>query len=257
MHVAILRPPYLRKILAGTKTIESRLTRHPIPPWQGITAGDMIYFKESSGPYRAVARAGEVRFIELHSPAQVQALAEQFNAQIGGAPEYWHLKRLSRYATLVTLDHVQPTHEGPRLAPSQGIAWFTLADHEANVLPEGARFEITLGQAALRNSYVIVPRRMHTFPSACYGGKNRCNAGVPVTLQFPGGRQVQTDLLGNGRFRWRGWRELLEAQQAAVPGVLIRFRELAPDRFSVRFVRATGTPAHQAQPENRNSGSRA
>lgn len=257
MHVAILRPQYLRMILAGTKTIESRLTRHPIPPWRRIAVGETIYFKESSGPFCAVARAKEVRFIELHSPTDVQRLAEEFNARIGGEPEYWHLKRYSRYATLVTLEEVCETNQGPRIAPSQGIAWFTLADDEATVLPAGASFEITLSDAALRNSYVIVPRKVHAFPHASYGGKNARDAGKPITLQFPGGTQVQTDLLTNGRFRWRGWRELLESQQAAIPGTLVRFTELAPDRFSVRFVRAGGAAARQAQPIRSRSRSRA
>ena len=67
VHVAILLRPYIKLILSGRKTVESRLTITPRAPFEGIKPGDRIFFKASAGPYMAtavadaVARAAEAR----------------------------------------------------------------------------------------------------------------------------------------------------------------------------------------------------
>ena len=55
VHVAILMRRYLDLVLAGRKTIESRLTRTSRAPYEQIHAGERIYFKVSAGPFMATA----------------------------------------------------------------------------------------------------------------------------------------------------------------------------------------------------------
>ena len=67
-HLAILKRAYLNLILAGEKTIECRLTRMAKPPFGVVKKGQRIYLKESSGPVRAVARAGKVISRQIDGP---------------------------------------------------------------------------------------------------------------------------------------------------------------------------------------------
>ena len=206
VHVAILHRPYLQMILSGRKTIETRLTVRPIVPYRAIAVGDVIFFKASSGPYMAKAKAQQVIFFEDLTPAKIAQLHQQYNAQICGDDGYWHYKRLSRYASLIWLTQVQATSTGPNLPPSTGPAWFVLpkvvsVDHDkpatnaqtpmsesqeqpAALLP---RMKLTAG--ALRNRYLRAPR------------------GIvgDVRLIMPDGRTIETCVTAKGIFRHRHW----------------------------------------------------
>ena len=117
-HVAILLKRYVKLILEGRKTIESRLTRTTRAPYRAIGPGDRIYFKCSSGPYMATAIADRVTFHADLTPAKIERLKTRYNAAVCGDDQYWQFKSNSRYATFVHLREVQPVDTGPALAPA-------------------------------------------------------------------------------------------------------------------------------------------
>lgn len=107
-HLAILKKPYLEAILAGRKTVESRLyqTRHK---WLSqISAGDKLFLKASSGPVMATATVASVKRFENLTARQIAELQRQYNQQIGGNEQYWKEKMNSRFGVLVWLKDVQP-----------------------------------------------------------------------------------------------------------------------------------------------------
>lgn len=67
-HVAIMggKGKFLDAILKNKKTIESRWYKNKITPWDNISIGDYIYFKNSSKPVTAKAVAYKVLFFELN-----------------------------------------------------------------------------------------------------------------------------------------------------------------------------------------------
>ncbi|MEX0776133.1 MAG: ASCH domain-containing protein [Phycisphaeraceae bacterium] len=256
-HVAILLSRYIRLILAGQKTVESRLTIRPIPPYRAIAPGDRIWFKASSGPYMASATARRVEFHEQLTPARIGALKKRYNGVVRGDDAYWQWKQHSKYATFVTLAEVNPTCQGPPIR-SSGIAWFVLplecggcdaafACGGAAVAPRRAKavsrspqskmaaFDVVLTAGALRNNYVRVPPREHRFPDAHYGGKTQKEAGKPLRLILPGGDWVDTDIVRPHMLRWRGWGKLF-AQHDVTAGDVARFVQVAPGKYRVTFV---------------------
>ena len=62
-HLAILKPPYLREILAGRKTIECRFGKIGNPPHRKLASSDLIWLKEVAGPVRGVVAVREVRSV--------------------------------------------------------------------------------------------------------------------------------------------------------------------------------------------------
>ena len=50
LHLAVLVQPYLDFILDGQKTIESRFSIRPIPPYRRVESGDIVLLKASGGP---------------------------------------------------------------------------------------------------------------------------------------------------------------------------------------------------------------
>ncbi len=231
-HVAILLKPYIRLILDGRKTVESRLTKTPIAPFESIEAGQRIYFKASAGPFMATAVADAVEFHRDLTPSAVGALKRRLNRWVCGDDAFWSYKRDAKYATFVALREVEPIEVGPPMAPSRGPAWFVLPDTHA----APAVFDVVLTDGAIRNRYLRIARKTHTFEDATYGGKTADDAGRPIVLCFTGGRVVRTDVVDNGMVRWRGWGEVYTAARAE-PGDHVRFVQVGKRWFRVRVVR--------------------
>lgn len=122
-HLAVLHREYLDKIISGEKTIESRLTRTRRAPWGKIKTGDTIYFKQSSGPIRAVAKAGKVLTLTDLTPDALAELRAKHNDKITGSDATWATKQRARYGTLIWLSDVRQTSDGPIIPPLYGAAW--------------------------------------------------------------------------------------------------------------------------------------
>jgi hypothetical protein len=127
VHVAVVRRVYAEAMLAGAKTVESRLSINRVPPFGVIGVGDEIYFKQSSGPFRLRAVAADVVCMSGLLPSRVDALRRKFNHAIGAPRSYWDAKRTARYATLITLADVEPVNVGPDIPRLHGRAWLRLA----------------------------------------------------------------------------------------------------------------------------------
>ncbi len=219
VHIAILQKPYLNAVLAGRKTIESRLTKTMQPPHGMVQEGERIFFKLSGGPFKATARAGTVQYFDQLTPPRIDALRQRFNDAVCGTADYWRMKRSARFATFIELDELTPTEVGPRFTKSPYRAWFVLPDEADPV------FEVTLTAGALRNGYVPVAKRPAFFGPGDF------------ELLLPDGERVRTDLYQNQRIRWRGWRRQFELAGIG-PGDKVRFVAMGEGRYRVTWMRA-------------------
>ena len=125
LHLAILKKPYLEAILTGTKTIESRFMKTNRQPFGSVSPGDMLIFKQSSGPVRATAIAAEVQYYENLTPQQMAQIKAKHNADICGNDEYWEQKACCKYGVLIRLAQVKPT-ELIRIQKKDWRAWVVL-----------------------------------------------------------------------------------------------------------------------------------
>ncbi len=216
IHIAILKRVYASAILAGTKTVESRLTRVAMPPYRVVEAGQRIYIKVSAGPFVAVARALEVVHLSDLTPDRVDALRRRYEKSVGGGDDYWHAKRESRFASFITLAGVEPIDVGPAYTKSLR-AWHVVADECDPVR------DVTLTAGAIRNNYVSLPPRGAAADEA-----------HSLTLQLPDGAQIQTERTSSHMLRWRGWRAYFAAWGAR-PGGRVRFVALGRGRYRVSY----------------------
>jgi ASC-1-like (ASCH) protein len=216
IHVAILQKPYLDAVLAGRKTIESRLTRQARPPFDAITPGERVFFKQSAGPFRATAICSRIQQFQDLLPANVETLRQKFQDRVGGDDVYWQSKAQSRYAVFLHLEQVEPLTVGPAYKVQQMRAWYVL---EESLSPLR---EVTLTAGAIRNGYAMLPNA---------SAKLRVT-GLAVVL--PDRRTIRTDFAAGARLRWRGWREVYRRTGVA-PGDRLRWVALGGDRFAVHF----------------------
>lgn len=216
IHVAILRLPYLQLLLAGRKTIESRLMKNAVVPFGRITTGERLFFKASAGPFMATAIADQVVHYTDLTPARVDTLRGKYNGDIGGDDAYWRAKRHARFGVLIHLREIEPLSAGPRYDKSAWRAWHVLPDAASPIL------DATLTEGAIRNRYVTLPRVSDAMRQAT------------LTLLLPDGQSVETRI-GRGRMlQWRGWSRWFFAYRVT-PGDQVRFVAVGPRRYAVTF----------------------
>jgi ASC-1-like (ASCH) protein len=260
IHVAIVLKQYLDLILDRSKRIEMRLTRNNLPPFEQIEPGERIYFKQSSGPFRATAVVEHVEFLDGLNPARIAELKHHYNDEVCGDDEIWRRKANSSFGTLIWLTDVEPVHFGPALRPQRGLAWLVLPDHEdvypqCTLAPETLeRLSVPITPGNIRHSNVCVRKITSQFPDDAFGGKTRDHAGVPITVELPDGPHFETDIVAhNGILRvrrhWSGWFEQNEVEA----GDRLAFIPRGDRRYIVQLIRCEHEPeicitTEQAEP---------
>jgi hypothetical protein len=124
-HLVILHKPYLDLILAGTKTVESRLSRRRHPAATRLRPGDALYLKQAGGDVRGRATAGTITEVCDIPPGGVALLAEQWWPRVvGGGPDdpYWLTKAEARHALFIELTDVRACHLPAAIFPRR-LPW--------------------------------------------------------------------------------------------------------------------------------------
>ena len=118
VHVAVMVEPFLSMVFAGTKTIESRFSKHRIAPYQKIKPGDVVLLKKSSGPIVGSFIAKEVNFFTIN-PQALEEIKEKYSAHIGADTAFWELQKSKGYATLIAISqlHKLPPKVFPKKDP--------------------------------------------------------------------------------------------------------------------------------------------
>ncbi len=138
-HVAIVAREYAEAILAGRKTIEARLSLTRRAPFGRVRAGDVVYVKETGGPFRARCIAARVEVLEGLDETGVARLARRYRAPVGAPASFWRSRGHARYATLVWLASVRACDRGPDYQRRPGYcarnAWHVLSDQRRASAP--------------------------------------------------------------------------------------------------------------------------
>ena len=119
------------KILAGEKSIESRWYQTRRIPWDSVSVGDTIFFKDSGELITASAIVSEVFQFTIDSLEVVKKILKTYGKEIclvNDNPETW--ERLPKYCILMRL------HDAKSVTPSainkkgfgSATAWVTIGN---------------------------------------------------------------------------------------------------------------------------------
>lgn len=106
-HLAVMREPYLRYVLTGRKSVESRFSRHRVAPFDQVAAGDLLLLKAQSGPVSGAAIVAHADSYILDREAWASIRHRLSTAMCTEDDAFWHERRNARYATLMRLAEAQ------------------------------------------------------------------------------------------------------------------------------------------------------
>jgi hypothetical protein len=106
LHLAVFVEPYLRWILQGRKTIDSRFSTRLVAPFGRIAPGDLLALKRSGGPVLGVCRVADVQFFEFAGTPWKEVLAPYAVAICADGDEFWSQRQRARYASVIQLSDV-------------------------------------------------------------------------------------------------------------------------------------------------------
>ena len=109
-HVAIMRKSWglTQKVLSGEKKIESRWYKTKRAPWDKISAGDIVFFKDSGEPVTVRVDVESVLQFSL-TPEKVKEILDKYGADVGihNIPEDLEFLKDKKYCILVFLKNPQ------------------------------------------------------------------------------------------------------------------------------------------------------
>lgn len=135
-HVAIMNPKWrlIEKILSGEKTIESRWYVNKVTPWDRISAGETVYFKDAGKQVTAKAVVSKIIQEEIISLEQAQELVKKHQKGLCFTDQSltdfsWLVGK--RYVILIFLERAEKL-EQPFAINKKGFgsaaAWLTVQD---------------------------------------------------------------------------------------------------------------------------------
>ncbi len=132
-HIAFLdkKRKLLDKILSGEKTIESRWYVTRRPPYNSISPGERVYFKDAGEPVTARATVSRVLFFDALDEAKVRGIIETYGDAIclsPGSREDLRWAAGKKYCILVFLRDAQrvPPFRIDKRGFGMMAAWITV-----------------------------------------------------------------------------------------------------------------------------------
>ncbi|MGH3799407.1 MAG: hypothetical protein ACRDTD_04590 [Pseudonocardiaceae bacterium] len=105
VHLAVMLEPFLRYVLNGQKTVESRFSKNAIAPYGKVAPGDLVLMK--AGPVVGSFRVASVEFGMLNGGELARLRHDYARTICADDDQFWQARADKRYATLVGVDDVR------------------------------------------------------------------------------------------------------------------------------------------------------
>lgn len=107
LHLAVMTGPFLDLVVTGAKVIESRFHRVRQAPLFAAAAGDVIAFKQASGPVRAMAVVSDVEFVDL-GRTPIESVRDRFQEGVAATDDdFWSSRADAKWASLLSIGQVR------------------------------------------------------------------------------------------------------------------------------------------------------
>lgn len=107
LHLAVMTGPFLDLVIMGAKVMESRFHRVRQAPLFAAAPGDVIAFKQASGPVRAIAVVSDVEFVDLRR-TPIESVRNRYQEDLAATDDdFWSSRADAKWASLLSLGQVR------------------------------------------------------------------------------------------------------------------------------------------------------
>lgn len=214
LHLAVFVEPYLRYLVEGKKTVESRFSKNRCAPYGTIQPRDILVIKESGGPAIAVCEVAAVWFYNL-APESWDEIRRRFARQLCiDDSTFWSNKATALFATLMQVENVQRID--PIVVPKKDRrGWVVLEPGSPDVVSPPPPLQLTFHamEVESRPSPINAKRGNALLAARC-----NSNCQAPVTLFS----DISSAIEGLRSNSWRGRWWLTPLDDAASKKVVRR-----------------------------------
>ena len=134
IHLAVLLEPYLSYILDGSKTVESRFSKHRIAPYRAVAPGDVVLLKKASArSISGVCVVSGAWFYQLDVDSWAEIKGGFARALRADDASFWSQRAGAHYATLMRISDVHATSD-IRVPKRDRRGWVVLYNRGQNEL---------------------------------------------------------------------------------------------------------------------------
>ena len=149
VHLAVFVEPFLKFVLEGRKTIESRFSLTRRAPFKQVQPGDVVLLKRSGGPIVGVCRVAQTWFYVL-DPKSWKHVRKEFAQRLCAEdPAFWSTRSCAKYATLLRIENVRALQPF-RVSKKDRRGWLVLRKPGEKL--HTPRFKLLVGIAGLPGS---------------------------------------------------------------------------------------------------------
>lgn len=137
IHLAVLLEPYLSYILDGSKTVESRFSKHRIAPYQAVAPGDIVLLKKAAArSISGVCVVSGVWFYQLNADSWAEIKGGFSRALRADDASFWRQRSEAQYATLMRISdvHATPAINVPKRDRRGWVVLYNRAQSELGLL---------------------------------------------------------------------------------------------------------------------------
>lgn len=128
IHLAIVNEPYLKYILQGEKTIESRFTKNCVSPYKKVFPNDIVLMKRAGQAINSYFVASGAMFFE-NTPEVFRNLKKNYSKQICADEDFWKVRENKKYITLIQIKDVIKTREAIAVEKKDKRGWVTIKNN--------------------------------------------------------------------------------------------------------------------------------
>lgn len=131
-HLAILTKEGIQRILSGQKTVETRFSRHKIPPFNAVHTGDIVYIKEAGKDIIGQFTVKSVISFEALEEKDWQFIKSSYKEQLSLGSEdldskFFQTHQAANFGTIIFISKVEQLITSPiTFKKSDRRAWVVL-----------------------------------------------------------------------------------------------------------------------------------
>lgn len=127
VHIAIMDIPTIKKIVTGTKTVESRFSRNRIKPFSMVNPNDIVLMKSSGS---GIFGFFTVDYVESYENFDINDIRLLYDKMIVADDAFWKNKENSRYASLMHCKNSIVAASGVYMKRKGMDGWITLPQNK-------------------------------------------------------------------------------------------------------------------------------